>query len=168
MSTNPPSGTCWIGEWGLGPFPPEMSGNLQVPWWKSGVTSHSKNWQIWCRPWDALQYLMQLVATPDTDCYFWFWPPFVQGHIIQFLLVQCLRNLFSLCLSCWILFCSYKYLHVKFAENKHSWQWEDVSFLAEFSTSVGCCLSHHTSQTFTKLYISLHSTVRALQPNLPP
>jgi hypothetical protein len=19
-----------------------------VPWWKSGVTSHSKNWQIWC------------------------------------------------------------------------------------------------------------------------
>lgn len=32
------------------PFPPEMSGNLQVPWWKSGVTSHSKNWQIWCSP----------------------------------------------------------------------------------------------------------------------
>jgi hypothetical protein len=29
---------------------PEMSGNLQVPWWKSGVTSHSKNWQIWCSP----------------------------------------------------------------------------------------------------------------------
>uniref|UniRef100_A0A674E7A8 Enoyl-[acyl-carrier-protein] reductase, mitochondrial n=1 Tax=Salmo trutta TaxID=8032 RepID=A0A674E7A8_SALTR len=28
------------------PFSPEMSGNLQVPWWKSGVTSHSKNWQI--------------------------------------------------------------------------------------------------------------------------
>ena len=22
---------------------PEMSGNLQVPWWKSAVTSHSKN-----------------------------------------------------------------------------------------------------------------------------
>ena len=30
--------------------PPEMSGNLQVPWGKSGVTSHSKNWQIWCSP----------------------------------------------------------------------------------------------------------------------
>ncbi|CDQ96828.1 unnamed protein product [Oncorhynchus mykiss] len=25
-----------------------MSGNLQVPWLKSEVTSHSKNWQIWC------------------------------------------------------------------------------------------------------------------------
>jgi hypothetical protein len=37
------SGTCWIGGLGLGPFPPEMSGNLQVPWWKSGLTSHSKN-----------------------------------------------------------------------------------------------------------------------------
>ena len=36
-------GTCWIGGGGLRPFPPEMSGNLQVPWWKSGVTSHSKN-----------------------------------------------------------------------------------------------------------------------------
>uniref|UniRef100_A0AAZ3SVX1 Insertion element IS150 protein InsJ-like helix-turn-helix domain-containing protein n=1 Tax=Oncorhynchus tshawytscha TaxID=74940 RepID=A0AAZ3SVX1_ONCTS len=22
----------------------------QVPWWKSGVTSHSKNCQIWCSP----------------------------------------------------------------------------------------------------------------------
>ena len=31
-------------------IPPELSGNLQVPWWKSGVTSHSKNWQILCRP----------------------------------------------------------------------------------------------------------------------
>ena len=27
-------------------------------------------------------------------------PPFVQGHIIQFLLVTCLWNLFRLCLSC--------------------------------------------------------------------
>ena len=103
-----------IGGWGLRLFPPEMSRNLQVPWWKSGVTSHSKNWQIWCSPWggDALQYLMQLVATPDTDCYFWFWPPFVQGHVIPFMLVTCLWNLFSLCLSCWILLCSYKYLHM--------------------------------------------------------
>ena len=31
-------------------IPPKMSGNLQVPWWESGVTSHSKNWQIWCGP----------------------------------------------------------------------------------------------------------------------
>ena len=29
---------------------PEMSENLQLPWWKSGVTSYSKNWQIWCSP----------------------------------------------------------------------------------------------------------------------
>jgi hypothetical protein len=28
--------------------PPEMSENLQVLWWKNGVTSHSKNSQIWC------------------------------------------------------------------------------------------------------------------------
>ena len=34
----------------IGPFPPEMSQNMQVPWWKSVVTSHSKNWQIWCSP----------------------------------------------------------------------------------------------------------------------
>jgi hypothetical protein len=36
--------------WYLGPFPPEMSENLQVSWWKSGLTSLSKNWQIWCSP----------------------------------------------------------------------------------------------------------------------
>ena len=58
-------------------IPPEMFGNLQVPWWKSGATSHSKNWQIWCSPigGDALQYLMLQVDTPDTDCYFDL-PPF--------------------------------------------------------------------------------------------
>ena len=58
-----------------------MSGNLQVPWWKSVVTSHSKNWQIWCSSGggDALQYLMQLVATPDTDCYFDFGLPLCSG-----------------------------------------------------------------------------------------
>jgi hypothetical protein len=40
--------------------------------------------QTWCSPWiwDSMQYLMQLVATPENDYYFWFWPPFVQGHII--------------------------------------------------------------------------------------
>ena len=106
------SGTCWIGGWGLGSFPPLMSGNLQVPWWKTGVTSHSKNWQIWCSSWgDALQYLVSGVVTSCIDCYFRFWPPFVQGHIIQFMLVTCLGNLFSLCLRCW-LSCSYKYLHM--------------------------------------------------------
>ena len=36
-------------------------------------------------------------------------PPFVQGHIIKFMLVTCLWNLFSLCLSCWIL-CSYLHM----------------------------------------------------------
>ena len=25
------------------------------------------------------------------------------------------------------------FTHVKFAENKRSWQWEDISFFAEFS-----------------------------------
>ena len=59
----------------MGPFPPEMSGNLQVHWWKSGVTSHSKNWQIWCSPWggDAVlnaagghtrYWLLLLILTP--------------------------------------------------------------------------------------------------------
>ena len=104
----------------------EMFRNLQVPWWKSGVTSHSKNGQIWCSPWggDALQY----------SRYFWFWPPpFVQGHTIQLLLVTCLWNLFSLCLSCWIMLCSYKYLHMLIVlKFKRSWQWENVYFVAEF------------------------------------
>ena len=113
------SGTCWIGGWGLGPFPPEMSRNLQVPWWRSGVKALSKNWQIWCSPWggDALQYLMQLVATPDTDCNFWFWPaPFVQGHIIPFVshmsveLIQFMSQLLNL------MFIQI-FTHVKFVEN---------------------------------------------------
>jgi hypothetical protein len=106
---------------------------LQVPLWKSGVTSHSRNWQIWCSPWgdDALQYLMQLMATPDTDCYFW--PPLCSGTHYPFMLVTCLWNLFSLCLRSWILLCSYKYLHVKFAVNKRSWQREDVNFFAEIT-----------------------------------
>jgi hypothetical protein len=30
--------------------PPEMYRKLQVPWWKSEVTSHCKTWQIWCSP----------------------------------------------------------------------------------------------------------------------
>uniref|UniRef100_A0A674DDL4 Tc1-like transposase DDE domain-containing protein n=1 Tax=Salmo trutta TaxID=8032 RepID=A0A674DDL4_SALTR len=52
-------------------IPPRNVQELAGAWWKSGVTSHRKNWQIWCSPLgDALQYLMQLVATPDTDCYF--------------------------------------------------------------------------------------------------
>ena len=120
------SGTCWIRGWGLGPFPPEMSGNLQVPWWKSGVASHSKNWQIWCSPWggDALQYLMQLVATPSTDCYFWFWPLLCSGthysisvsHMyVEF--VQFMSQLLNLVMVIQI------FTHVKFAENKCSWQW---------------------------------------------
>ena len=35
---------------GVRPFPPEMFGYLQVPWWKSAVTSQSKNWQVWWSP----------------------------------------------------------------------------------------------------------------------
>ncbi len=53
---------------------------------------------------------------PDTACY-----AFVQGLIIQFLVVECLWNWFSLYLTCWIL-CSYKYVNVnKFAVNKTFW-----------------------------------------------
>ena len=116
------SGTCWIGGRGLG------SGNLQVPWWKSGVTSHSKNWQIWGRLWvgDALQYLMQLVATPDTDCYF-ILTPLCSGtyHSISIShmsveLIQFMSQLLSLVMFIQI------FTHVKFAENKSSWQWEDL------------------------------------------
>jgi hypothetical protein len=46
----------------------ELAGALVEEW----GNTHSKNWLIWCSPrgGDALQYLMQLVATPDTDCYF--------------------------------------------------------------------------------------------------
>ena len=76
---------------------------------------------------------MQLVATPDTDCYFWFWPPFVQGHIIQFLLVTCLWNVFSLSHLLNLMFIQI-FTYVKFAENKHSWQWEDIYFFAELLT----------------------------------
>uniref|UniRef100_A0A8C7NG51 Tetratricopeptide repeat domain 39A n=1 Tax=Oncorhynchus mykiss TaxID=8022 RepID=A0A8C7NG51_ONCMY len=39
-------------------------------------------------------------------------PPLVQGEMIKFLLVTCLCNLLRLCLSCLILLCSYKYLHM--------------------------------------------------------
>ena len=99
-----------------------MSRNLQVPWWKSGVTSHSKNWQIWFSPWggDALQYLMQLVATPDFD------PPFVQGHIFPFLLVTCLWNLFSLSQLLNLVVFIQIFTHVKFAVCSSS-QYSDVS-----------------------------------------
>jgi hypothetical protein len=96
-----------------------MSGNLQVPWWKSGVTSHSNNWLIWCSPWggDALQCLIQLVATPDTDWYFWFWPPICSGtHYSIFVshmfveLVQFMSQLLNLVMFIQI------FTHVKFAK----------------------------------------------------
>ena len=57
--------------------------------------------------------------------------PLFQGLIILFLLVTCLWNLFSLCLLLNLMFIQI-FTHVKFAENKHIWQWEDVSFFAEF------------------------------------
>ena len=59
-------------DWRVRAIPPrnvwELAGVLVEEW---GNISQ-KNWEIWCSPWggDALQYLMQLVATPDTDCYF--------------------------------------------------------------------------------------------------
>ena len=60
---------------------------------------------------------MQLVATTDIDCYFDFDAPFVQGHIIPFLLVTCLWNLFISQLLILVMFIQI-FKHVKFAENK--------------------------------------------------
>jgi hypothetical protein len=94
--------------------PPEMSRNLQVPWWKSWVTSHSKNLQIWCRPWggDAMQYLIQLVATPDTDYYLWFWPLHLCSGTHCSISVSHMSVELVQFVCCWILLYSYKYLHM--------------------------------------------------------
>jgi hypothetical protein len=80
---------------------------------------------------DALQYLMQLVATPDTDCYFWFWPPLCSGthysisnSYMSGELVQFMSQVLNLVMFIQL------FTHVKFAENKSSWQWEDISFFA--------------------------------------
>ena len=131
-----------IGGWGLGlglgPFPQEMSRDLQVPWWKSGVTSHSKNWQIWCSPWggDALQYLNA-----------------AGGHTRYWLLLLiltslCSRTHYSISVSRMsmelvqfvfqllnLVMINQLFTHVKLAENKRIWQWEDVYFFAEFISS---------------------------------
>ena len=76
---------------------------------------------------------MQLVATPDTDCYFWFWPPLCSGtHFsisvshMSVELVQFMFQLLNLVMFIQI------FTHVKFAENIRSWQWEEVYFFAEF------------------------------------
>jgi hypothetical protein len=61
-------------------IPAEMFGNLQVPW-GTAVLNAAGGHQI-------------LTVTFDFE------PPFVQGHIIPFLFVTCLWNLFSLCLRC--------------------------------------------------------------------
>jgi hypothetical protein len=122
------SGTCWIGGWGIGTIPPEMSGNLQVTRWKSGVTSHSKNLQIWCRPWgDSQQYLV--VATPDTVTFDFDPHPLCSGthyyiavSLMSVELVQFMSQLLNLVMSKQI------FTHVKFIFTKHSWQREDVSF----------------------------------------
>ena len=47
-------------------------------------------------------------------------PPFVQGHIIAFLLVTCLWNLFRLSQLLNLVMFIQIFTHVKFAENKHS------------------------------------------------
>ena len=116
----------------LGPVtPPERFRNLQMPWWKSGVTSHSRNWktgavheeEMHCSTYCSWWPHQILTVTFDFD------PLFVQGHIIPFLLFTCLWNLFILCLSCWILF-----THVKFVENKRSWQWEDWVYVSLWVT----------------------------------
>jgi hypothetical protein len=80
---------------------------------------------------------MQLVATPDTDCYFWFWPGTHYSISVSYMsveLVQILPQLLILVMFIQI------FTQVRFAENKRSWQWEDASFFAEF-TSLQLCKS---------------------------
>ena len=98
----------------------ELAGALVEEW--GNISQQLEN------PWggDALQYLMQLVATPDTDCYFWFWPPLCSGAHYSIPVSHMSVELLQL-LNLVMLF-----THVKFAENKCSWQWDDVSFFAEF------------------------------------
>jgi hypothetical protein len=74
---------------------------------------------------------MQLVSAPDTDCYFWFRPPVcsvarysISVSHMSVELVQCMSQLLNL------MFIQI-FTHVKFAENKRSWQWEDDYFFAE-------------------------------------
>ena len=50
-------------------------------------------------------------------CYFDFDPPFVQGHIVPFLLITCLWNLFSLSQLLNLMLIQI-FTHVTFAENK--------------------------------------------------
>jgi hypothetical protein len=110
----------------------EFASALMEEW--GSISQH-----IWCSPWggDVLPYLMQLVATPETDSSFLILnsPP-VQVHIIPFMLVTCRWNLFSLCLLNFVMFIQI-FTHVKFAENKCSWQWEEVPFF-EFRMAKIC------------------------------
>ena len=109
------SGPSWIAGCGLGPFPSEIFRELAsalVEEW--GNISQQELA-------DVVQYMRRrctaVLNAAGGHTRYWlllliFDPPFVQGHIIPFLLVTCLWNLFSLCLSCWILVRSYKYLHM--------------------------------------------------------
>jgi hypothetical protein len=110
-----------------------------VPWWKSGVISQQEMANL---VQSMRRRCTAVLNAGGSHTRYWLFFPFdfdilfVQGHIISFLLVTCLWNLFSWRLSCWILLCSYKYLHVKFAENKCSWQWVDIYlFFTEFTFS---------------------------------
>ena len=71
----------------------ELAGALVEEWGNISQQELSKSMRRRCTA-----VLMQLVATPDTDCYFF--PPFPRcsGHIVPFLLVTCLWNLFIFCL----------------------------------------------------------------------
>jgi hypothetical protein len=69
---------------------------------------------------------MQLVATSDTDCYFW--PPPLFRDTLFHCCLSHLWDLFSLSQLLNLLMFIQIFTHVKFAENKRSWPWEDVSF----------------------------------------
>ena len=107
--------TCWIRGWGLGQFPPrnvqKRAGALLEKWGNIAQQDLANMVQSISRRCTAVlnaagghtrYWLLLLNLTP----------PFVQGHIVPFMLVTYLWNLSSLRLSSWILLCSYKYLHM--------------------------------------------------------
>ena len=122
---------------------------------------------------------MQLVATPDTDCYFWFWHPLCLGKHYSISvshmsveLVQFMSQLLNLVMFTQI------FTRAKFAENKRSWQWEEVSFFAEFTSDNKhralltelCSFITKTFEDFTFSWHSLpqvaHSKIRMTRVEL--
>ena len=98
-------------------------------------------------------YRAAVISAPGGHTRYWLLLLFGDTNTLTFLLVTCLWNLFSLCLSCWILLCSYKYLHVKFAENSCSW--EDVSFLHSWVLLTNVNLKNEVSQNKNLIKINV-------------